>query len=70
MVDEVKLRQQLCKFPKRKVCERGKVYGFWIKEFTNVHKKIIKHLNKYLENGKTPEWMTKRGTFCLCNLQE
>lgn len=64
MIDAVKLRQQLRKLPKWKACRPDKVLGFCIKEFTNIHVKIITHLNKCLENGKTPEWMTKRRT-CL-----
>ena len=35
-----------------------------MKEFTSIHKKIITHLNKSLENGKRPEWMMK-GRTCL-----
>ena len=59
MINAVKFRQQLGELPKRKGCEPDMVYGFWIKGFTNIHTKIITHLNKFLENGKTPEWMTK-----------
>ena len=64
MIDVVKLRQQLSKLPKWKACEPDKFYGFWIKEFTFIHEKIITHLNKCLDNGKTPELMTK-GRTCL-----
>ena len=64
MTDAVTLRQQLGKPPKQKACGPDKVLGFWIKELTNIHENIIAHLNKFLENGKTPEWMTK-GRTCL-----
>ena len=64
MIDAVKLRQQLRKLPKWKVCRSDKVCGFWIKGFTNIREKIIKHLNKCLENSKTSEWITK-GRTCL-----
>ena len=64
MIDVVKLRQQLGKLPKWKACGPDKVYRFWIKDFTNIYEKMIIHLNKCLENGKTPEWMTK-GRTCL-----
>ena len=64
MIDAVKLRQQSGKLAKWKACGPDWVYGFWIKEYRNIHEKIIKHLNKCLENGKTGEWMTK-GLTCL-----
>ena len=51
----VKLRQLLGKPPKQKACGPDKVLGFWMKEFTNIHEKIITHLNESLENGKTSE---------------
>ena len=53
MINAAKSRQQLGKLPKWKVHGPDKVYGFWIKEFLNIHEKIITHLNKCLENGKT-----------------
>ena len=66
MNDAVKLRQQLGKLPKWKPCEPDKVDGFWVKEFTNIHEKMVRHLNKCLENGtrKIPEWLAK-GRTCL-----
>ena len=65
VIDAVKLRQQLGKLPEWKVCGPDKVHEFWIKEFTNIHEKIITHLNKCLENGKTPEWMAKGRTYFI-----
>ena len=44
MIDAVKLRQQLRKLQKWKKCGPGKVYGFWIKKYMNIHEKIT-HLN-------------------------
>ena len=65
VIDAAKLRQQLGKLPKCKACGPDKVYRFWIKEFTNIHKKITPRIfTKCLENGKTPEWMMK-GRTCL-----
>ena len=55
MIDAGNLKQQLGKLPNWKACGPDKVHGFWIKEFTNIHEKIITHFNKCLENGKTPE---------------
>ena len=55
MIDAGNLKQKLGKLPNRKACGPDKVHGFWIKEFTNIHEKIMTHLNKCLENGKTPE---------------
>ena len=69
MTDALKLRQQLGKFPKWKTCGQDKVHEFWTTEFTNIHKKIIIHLTKCLENGKTPEWMAK-GRTCLILKEE
>ena len=57
ITDAVKLKQQLSKLQKCKVCGPDKVYGFWIKSFLNIRKEIVTHLNKCLENGKTPEWI-------------
>ena len=41
-----------------------KIYGFSMKEFANIHEKIIAHLNKCLQNDKKPDWVTK-GRTCL-----
>ena len=41
MTDTVKLRQKLGKLPRWKTYGPNKVHGFWIKEVTNVHEKII-----------------------------
>ena len=59
ITDPVKVRQELGKPPKWKACGPDKVLEFWIQEFTNIYEKIIAHLNKPLENGKTPEGTTK-----------
>ena len=45
MIDAVNVRQQLGKPLKWKANGPNKVHGFWIKEFMNIHEKIIKHLN-------------------------
>ena len=56
MIDTVKSRLQPGKLSNWKA---------WRSEdFTNIHEKIVTYLNKCLQNGKTPEWMTK-GRTCL-----
>ena len=64
MTDVVKLKEQFGKLPERKAYGLDKAHGFWIKEFKNIHETMTPHLNKCLENSKTPEWMTK-GRTCL-----
>ena len=53
VIDAVELKQQRGKLPKWKGYEPDDVHGFCIKEFTNIHEKIITHVNNYLEKDKT-----------------
>ena len=53
MIDAIELKQQRGKLPKWKGCEPDDVHGFCIKEFTNIHEKIITLVNNYLGKDKT-----------------
>ena len=65
MPDAAELRQQLAKLPKQKAFGPDKFHEFLIKEFMDIHKKIITHLNKCLENGTPSKWMMKEITWLI-----
>ena len=38
------------------------VQDFWLKNFKSIQKRLRRNLQKYLENGNVPIWMTKGRT--------
>ena len=56
-----KLKKILKKISNRKVPRLDGIQGFWLKNFTSLHKNLVWHLNACLEGG-TPRWMTKGRT--------
>ena len=41
------------------------VQGYWRKNFTNMHDRIIEQLNECLDKGQVPQWMTKGRTVLI-----
>ena len=41
------------------------VQGFWLKNFRSIQEDLRRDLQKCLENGKVPMWMTKGGTILM-----
>ena len=38
------------------------IHSFWFKKFTSLHRRLALEMNRCLQNGQVPEWMTKRKT--------
>ena len=59
-----KLKKILRKIPNWKAPGPDGVQGFWLKNFTSLHKNLVWHINACRE-GVTPRWMTKGRTVLL-----
>ena len=57
-ISQEKLKKILKKILNWKAPGPDAVQGFWLKNFTSLHKKLVWHLNVCLE-GETPRWMIK-----------
>ena len=57
-ISQKKLKKILKKIRNGKVPGPDGVQGFWLKNFTSLHKNLVWHLSACLE-GETPWWMTK-----------
>ena len=63
-ITEVKVKKMLRKIPNWKAPGPDGVQGFWLKNFTSMHKYLTKFLTRCLE-GDTPGWMTKGRTVLI-----
>ena len=63
-ISQEKLKKILKKIPNWKAPGPDGVKGFWLENFTSLHKKLEWHLNPCLE-GKTPWWMTTGRTVII-----
>ena len=41
------------------------VQGFWLKNFTKMHDKLLNNLAQCIEEGNVPDWMTKGRTVLI-----
>ena len=41
------------------------VQGFWLKNFTKMHDKVLNNLAQCIEGGNVPDWMTKGRTVLI-----
>ena len=64
-ITEEKLRETLMKLPNWKAPGPDGVQGFWIKNFTSLHRLLARYLNDCLEKGDTPKWMTTGRTVLI-----
>ena len=60
-----KVKKVLKGMPNWKSAEPDLVQDFWLKNFTAMHDRITTQLNRCLETGQTPQWMTKGRTVLL-----
>ena len=60
-----KVSQFLRRAPSWKAPGPDLVQGFWLKNFTSLHRRIANKLQSCLDNGNMPEWMTKGRTVLL-----
>ena len=42
-----------------------RVQGFWLKNFKSIQEGLRRNLQKWLENGNMPMWMTKGRTILM-----
>ena len=56
-VDLAKIKKQLSRMPNWKSPGPNGVQGYWIKNFTSVHRKIENQLNRCLQENRVPLWM-------------
>ena len=59
-----KLKKILKKIPNWKIPGPDRVQGFWLKDFTRLHKSLVSHLSVWLE-GETPGEKTNRRTVLI-----
>lgn len=57
-ITEDNMKKVLKKLPNWKAPGPDAVQGFWIKNLTNLHSKMLQYLNECLETQTVPEWMT------------
>ena len=43
------------------------IHGFWFKKFPSIHDKLALEMNRCLQEGHVPEWMTKGKTTLIKN---
>jgi hypothetical protein len=65
IITENALKRALVKLPNWKAPGPDAVQGFWIKNLTNLHRKLVKYLNECLETAQTPSWMTTGRTVLI-----
>jgi len=56
------VKKMISKMPNWKSPGLDGVQGYWIKHLTELHMLIADHLQKCLDNGDVPEWMTSGNT--------
>ena len=65
-ISPVKIKKILLrKMPNWKVPGPDFVQGFWLKNFRSIQEGLRRNLQKCLENGNVPVWMTKGRTILL-----
>lgn len=64
-IDIEKLRKVLMGIPNWKAPGPDMVQGFWIKNFTSIHARLVEQLSMCLECGQVPLWMTKGRTVLI-----
>ena len=64
-LDLDKIRKAIRKLPNWKAAGPDRVQGFWIKNLKSLHLKVVECMNKCLDDGKVPEWMTSGRTVLI-----
>ena len=59
------LKKVLGKLSPWKAAGPDGVQGYWVKNFTSLHERMVEQLNALLETGITPEWMTTGRTVLI-----
>ena len=60
-----KITKTLSKMPNWKSPGPDFVQGFWLKNFTSLHRRMTEQLSKCLEEGDIPNWMTEGRTVLI-----
>lgn len=60
-----KVKRILGKMPNWKAPGPDLVQGFWLKNFTSVHSRLVVQLDDCIKNGNVPSWMTKGRTVLI-----
>ena len=60
-----KITKTLSKMPNWKSPGPDFVQGFWLKDFTSLHRRMTEQLSKCLEEGDIPNWMTEGRTVLI-----
>ena len=68
-ISQEKLKKILKQIPNWKAPRPGGVQGFWLKNFTSLHKSLVWHLNACLE-GEARRWMTKGRTVLIQKINQ
>ena len=62
---EEKVKTMLGKMPNWKTPGPDLAQGFWLKSFRSLHERLREQLNKCLNEGNVPDWMTKGRTVLI-----
>ena len=65
MITADKITKTLSKMPNWKSPGPDFVQGFWLKNFTSLHRRMTEQLSKCLEEGDIPNWMTEGRTVLI-----
>ena len=60
-----KMMRVMRKMPNWKAPGLDKVQGYWLKNLTPLHEKLVVYLQECLDSGVVPEWLTKRRTVLI-----
>ena len=60
-----KLKRALARMSNRKAAGPDHVQGFWFKKATSLHPKLKQHLQKCVNAGAVPTWMTEERTVLI-----